>query len=437
MRSLRFTISAPLLLASQALCQQIISEHVFDVGQSRNSPPAANAPFDVPFRFREQTPRAWKRRNTSLGPLSVVAQDVLGTIYGTESGAFNPSFTSANGLSTAGLADTGTRLMLRFSGVPQGVRILAPAGSNGTMSRIATGSDGTGPYSPIAGTVTIGGVPFAPVTVDGAGNGSAVWEVVTGDITSLEEFASGIVFSYDAGAGTGSIWISGAMAPTTDPQQTPASRPSFALVAGSKVKVAHFRNGIRFIDRTPLPSARIGQVYSAALSGSLGSPGLYVGQPVFEVLSGQLPPGLSLSQAGLVSGTPQTAGSYDFRVRIRSTGDGVTVESPVLNITVLDALRVNPLPDAVEDLPYSSSFDVRGGRPPYKLDYYGTVGPAPSLGPGFSPNEVPRIAGFAAPAGSYGFDINVTDADGKSLRTTVPLRILPASGRPTFREPAP
>ncbi len=450
MRSKSFGVLILLLLGIQAPCQQIISEHVFDVSQSRNSPTAANAALDVPFRFQELFPTAWKTRNISADPLTPNSQDVLGTIYLTESGSFNPGFTALNGLSTAGLADTGTRFLLRFSGVPQGIRILAPVRLNltpripiqttaGSVIRIAADAEGKGPYSPVAASVTIGSIPFAPVVVDASGNGHAVWELVRTPVENfvMEELVSGVIFSYDAGAGSGSIWISGGMAPTSDPLQNPVSRPAFAPPSASRVRVAHFRNGQRYIDRSPLPPGRTGLIYSAIIAGSLGSPGFYVGQPVFELLSGQLPPGLTLSQTGVVSGTPQSAGSYDFRVRIRSLGDGVTVESPVLNISVVDPVRVNPFPDAVEDLPYSAPFQVSGGRPPYQIDFHGTIGPAPSMVPANVANTIPRIAGFAAPAGSYVYDVTVTDADGKSLRTTVPLRILPASGRPTFRQPAP
>ncbi len=38
--------------------------------------------------------------------------------------------------------------------------------------------------------------------------------------------------------------------------------------------------------------------------------------PRFSVSSGSLPPGLSVSDEGLISGTPTAAGSYDFYLTV-------------------------------------------------------------------------------------------------------------------------
>ena len=55
-------------------------------------------------------------------------------------------------------------------------------------------------------------------------------------------------------------------------------------------------------------------VIDEAFSGKITASGSLVGRYTFAVASGTLPPGLGLSVAGLLSGTPTTAGTYEFTV---------------------------------------------------------------------------------------------------------------------------
>jgi hypothetical protein len=60
-----------------------------------------------------------------------------------------------------------------------------------------------------------------------------------------------------------------------------------------------------------LPAATVGSPYSQTLSASGGTPPYH-----WSVASGSLPPGLTLSDAGLLAGTPTTAGNYSFGVGV-------------------------------------------------------------------------------------------------------------------------
>lgn len=60
-----------------------------------------------------------------------------------------------------------------------------------------------------------------------------------------------------------------------------------------------------------LPSAIVGVFYSATLSASGGVPPY-----TWTVISGALPPGLSLDTAGNITGTPTTQGTYNFTVQV-------------------------------------------------------------------------------------------------------------------------
>ena len=78
---------------------------------------------------------------------------------------------------------------------------------------------------------------------------------------------------------------------------------------------------------TPASALAINAPYSYTFTAS-GNPA-----PTFAVASGSLPPGLTLSSSGVLSGTPTTAGKYTFTVSA-SNGVGSPAVSPTITMTV-------------------------------------------------------------------------------------------------------
>jgi formylglycine-generating enzyme required for sulfatase activity len=89
-----------------------------------------------------------------------------------------------------------------------------------------------------------------------------------------------------------------------------------------------------------LPEATLNQAYAGYTFGAVGS----TGDKVWSISEGTLPPGMSFSANGTLSGTPTTAGTYTFVIRLESGGywDEVEVELEVAN----PAFSFNP--DVVE-----------------------------------------------------------------------------------------
>jgi len=84
------------------------------------------------------------------------------------------------------------------------------------------------------------------------------------------------------------------------------------------------------------PSGAYG-VVSAPFSNTYTASG---GIPVYawDIVSGSLPPGLSLNSfSGIISGTPTAAGTYNFTLRVRDTHEGTTGISRPASITVSPA----------------------------------------------------------------------------------------------------
>ena len=77
-----------------------------------------------------------------------------------------------------------------------------------------------------------------------------------------------------------------------------------------------------------LPEATLNQAYAGYTFGAVGS----TGAKVWSISEGTLPPGMSFSANGTLSGTPTTAGTYTFVIRLESGGywDEVEVELEVI-----------------------------------------------------------------------------------------------------------
>ncbi|HMI51153.1 MAG TPA: Ig domain-containing protein [Candidatus Saccharimonadales bacterium] len=101
--------------------------------------------------------------------------------------------------------------------------------------------------------------------------------------------------------------------------------------------------------------------------------GLYIGitggiPPYnFTVIGGNLPPGVSLNNAGLFQGTPTTPGTYNFTVQVTDSFTPQFKISQAFTWNVLNGLvlPVQNLPDAVQNLPYAEFIQPAGGIPPY------------------------------------------------------------------------
>jgi murein DD-endopeptidase MepM/ murein hydrolase activator NlpD len=102
-----------------------------------------------------------------------------------------------------------------------------------------------------------------------------------------------------------------------------------------------------FTRATPTSTLSTGQSYSYQFQAS-GTP-----TPRFSIHSGSLPPGLTLSSSGLLSGRPTTAGTFRLSVRASNTVGSVT--TPNLNMTVFG---IDFDGDGIADGPKSGKTDV-------------------------------------------------------------------------------
>ncbi|NOT24909.1 MAG: hypothetical protein HOP16_02295, partial [Acidobacteria bacterium] len=181
-----------------------------------------------------------------------------------------------------------------------------------------------------------------------------------------------------------------------------------------------------------LPYGNVAAAYSFQLSGDSSLTGL----TVRRAHNSFLPPGLTLSAAGLISGTPTSPGQFQFVVE--AVSGGVVFDSQQFNLTIYNAGYVPPieLPSVAATNQASVGqltvgLTAIGGKPPYTY----SITPGASVIPGMRVQTGPpgplNVTGEAffmgvIPApGTYPTSIRVTDSLGAVLDKAVTYVAVP------------
>ncbi|WP_294231262.1 SdrD B-like domain-containing protein [Prosthecobacter sp.] len=163
-----------------------------------------------------------------------------------------------------------------------------------------------------------------------------------------------------------------------------------------------------------LSSGVVGTAYSAPLSASGG------GAPyVWSVISGSLPPGLSLSSTGILSGTPTQATTASFTVQVTDAFNCVNTKLHTLAVNC-PGISITPttLTSAYYGTPYSRQFSVTGGTGPYTWSVIAGSPPA-----GITLSSSGLLSGTSTVYGTAAFTIRVTDAYGCSSTQSCSLLV--------------
>lgn len=124
-----------------------------------------------------------------------------------------------------------------------------------------------------------------------------------------------------------------------------------------------------------------------------------------------LPPGLTLSSSGLISGIPTQAGTYQFSIYALDNVYQYDYRTYSITIFVPDPLRFNSrsIASGTVGTLYAQSFDIAGGAPPYVLQI--TNGAIP---PGMRIVGT-NLTGTPTVAGGWPFTLQVTDSVGSVI----------------------
>jgi len=182
-------------------------------------------------------------------------------------------------------------------------------------------------------------------------------------------------------------------------------------------------------DGSTLPPAMVGGAYAQGFGVDGGAPPY-----TWSVASGSLPPGLALTSpyAGSdnnsqLSGTPTTAGTFTFTMRV-SDYDGQQATQQ-FSLTVDPPLQISttPLATGTVGAPYSRDLPAQGGAPPYSWSVVTNINELP---PGLTlsttaPNFNNVLTGTPTKAGTYSFPMQVQDSQDNTATATVTITIDP------------
>ena len=182
-------------------------------------------------------------------------------------------------------------------------------------------------------------------------------------------------------------------------------------------------------ENTPLPAPLAvstttlpGGIVSSAFSQSLAATGGTTPY-TWAVASGTLPAGLTLSAAGVISGTPTAAGTSSFTVRVTDSAAATATRALSIDITAATlpaplAVSTATLPGGIVSSAYSQSLAATGGTTPYTWAV--AIGTLPA---GLTLSAAGVISGTPTAAGTSNFTVRVTDASAPAATTTRALSL--------------
>ncbi len=333
---------------------------------------------------------AYSASVTATGGVTPYTWTVTGLPSGLTLSSATPSATISGTTDTAGtfsvkVTVTDSESPTVSTSATLSLTIAQPATLAITTTSLAAGTAGTAYSATISAT---GGITPYTWTVIGLPSG-LTWNPGT---------SSGTITGTTDNVGTSSVKVT-----VTDSESPTASTSAtLSLTIAQATAIA--------ITTTSLPNGTENIGYSQTLSGSGG-----VKPYGWTVASGALPTGLSLSSAGVISGTPTASGSFSFSVQLTdsespaqttSVGLGITINNPA---TGLNITTTSPLPGATLNSAYTTTVTATGGTPPYTWSLAsGSVMPKGLSLTSASPSAT--ISGTPTATGTFQFTVDVKDS---------------------------
>ncbi|HTV09028.1 MAG TPA: putative Ig domain-containing protein, partial [Candidatus Aquilonibacter sp.] len=266
----------------------------------------------------------------------------------------------------------------------------SPAQSASGQVSISVASTSLAVHSVSLGAGVVGSSYSTTLTATG-GTPGYTWSLASGSLPAgLTLSSSGIISGTPTGTGTATFTVT--VADSGTPQQTASSQESLTISPSTLT-----------ITSTSLSSGKEGSSYSTTLTATGGTPGY-----TWSVASGSLPAGLTLSNAGVISGTPTGSGTATFTVAVMDSGlpaqttttqESIAIASSQLTITS------TLLAQGTNGSAYSSSLAASGGAQAYTW----TVSSG-SLPAGLTLSSAGVISGTPTASGSASFTVTVTDS---------------------------
>ena len=160
------------------------------------------------------------------------------------------------------------------------------------------------------------------------------------------------------------------------------------------------------ITTTSLPGGLVGTAYNQTFTATGTTP------ITWSLQSGTLPTGLSLSTAGVISGTPTTAGTSNFTVRAtNSAGNATKALSIVITASVVKpTITTTTLPNGKTGTAYSAQLEATGTAP---ISWALASGNLPT---GLTLYSGGTISGTPTAIGTFNFTVQATNSAGNATK---------------------
>jgi hypothetical protein len=312
---------------------------------------------------------------------------------------------------------------LQSGTIPAGLSLSGAGVISGTPTAGATANltvkvtDGTGATATRVLTLTISafgitttsipngtvGVEYEATINASGGDGSLYWEISAGSLPDGLSLWDGTISGTPTKGGTSTFTVK-----VTDESNAVRTRSFTIAIPALTVTTASLPAGVI---STPYPSTQ------------LAAANVY-GTATWSVSSGALPPGLSLSSAGVISGTPTAGGTASFTAKV--TDDGGSTATKALSISVSSfAILTGAVPGGNVGVSYAFALDAAGGT-----GYSWSV-TAGSLPAGLSlAASTGLISGTPTTTGSSTFTARVDASGGKTASKSFTLVVAAAADWP-------
>ncbi|HXI43018.1 MAG TPA: putative Ig domain-containing protein, partial [Bryobacteraceae bacterium] len=175
-----------------------------------------------------------------------------------------------------------------------------------------------------------------------------------------------------------------------------------ASVKASKAFTLDIASSLVITTPAALPGGSVGVGYSVTLAASGGTPPY-----LWTVTNGTLPRGITLGAAsGVLSGNPQSAGTFSFTVRVSDSAS--LVANQTFTVTMASGLAITTpplLPGGSVGMAYSQTLTAVGGTSPYQ--WLVNAGSVP-VGINLNPTSG-QLSGTPTTSGTFTFTVLVTD----------------------------
>jgi Autotransporter beta-domain/Putative Ig domain/Cadherin-like domain len=307
----------------------------------------------------------------------------------TASGTFNFTITATD--SSTGAAATGARA---YGFTVNPVNPAAPVA--GAASQNVSYNVGSASATVITLNLT-GGAPTSVAVASAAAHGTATASGVTITYTPAPHYSGTDSFTYTA----------------TNSGGTSAAATVSVTISGPTLAVSP----------SSLPTATVATTYSQTILASGG-----LAPYTYTVSAGALPSGITLTSSGAISGTPTSAGTYNFTVSVTDSGSGTPATvSKAFTLAVVAAL---PAPPVATSTSQAATFNSGNGvQTSIALNLTGgtatsvTITTPPSHGTVTISGTSVTYAPNPNYVGTDSFSYTATNAGGTSAPSTVTLTI--------------